>query len=80
MSSGGLVAGLEGVKKKLPFIWIGWPGKYVEEDQQEAFSEQLMKEQKCIPVFLEDELADQHYNGTLSPPSSSSSPSAFYLK
>jgi trehalose-6-phosphate synthase len=26
MSSGGLVAALSGLKKKMPFIWIGWPG------------------------------------------------------
>jgi trehalose-6-phosphate synthase len=28
MSSGGLVAGLEGVKKKMPFLWLGWTGKW----------------------------------------------------
>jgi trehalose-6-phosphate synthase len=29
MSSGGLVAGLEGVKKKMHFLWAGWTGKWV---------------------------------------------------
>lgn len=26
MSSGGLVSALSGVKKLMPFLWIGWPG------------------------------------------------------
>lgn len=26
LSSGGLVSALSGVKKQMPFLWIGWPG------------------------------------------------------
>lgn len=26
-SSGGLVSALSGVKKQMPFLWIGWPGR-----------------------------------------------------
>jgi len=64
MSSGGLVAGLEGVKKKFPFLWIGWPGMNIpDEFQRRKFEDQLYNECRCVPVFLEDQLADEHYNG-----------------
>jgi trehalose 6-phosphate synthase/phosphatase len=63
MSSGGLVAGLEGVKKKLPFVWVGWPGMEIPEEQKKEFEKQLYDEFKCIPIFLDDDLADKHYNG-----------------
>jgi len=63
MSSGGLVAGLEGVKKKLSFMWIGWPGTWIPPKHQDSFSKKLLSEHNCVPVFLEDKLADDHYNG-----------------
>jgi trehalose 6-phosphate synthase/phosphatase len=63
LSSGGLVAGLEGVKKKLSFIWIGWTGCEIPEDKREEVSEKLRTEYSCVPVFMSDRLADEHYNG-----------------
>lgn len=63
MSSGGLVAGLEGVKKKLDFIWIGWTGCEIPEHLRKSFSEKLLEKHSCVPVFLNEKLADDHYNG-----------------
>eukprot|EP01114_Cavostelium_apophysatum_P002573 TRINITY_DN1228_c0_g1_i2.p1 TRINITY_DN1228_c0_g1~~TRINITY_DN1228_c0_g1_i2.p1 ORF type:complete len:776 (+),score=198.46 TRINITY_DN1228_c0_g1_i2:1922-4249(+) len=63
MSSGGLVAGLEGVKKKLPFLWVGWTGMMPDtEEQKKEIAETLENDWHCIPVWLEEELADLHYN------------------
>lgn len=61
LSSGGLVAALSGLK--MSFVWIGWPGTWIPEEEQEEFKKQLYEQQKCIPVFLDDKLADEHYNG-----------------
>lgn len=61
MSSGGLVAALSGLK--MSFVWIGWPGCWIPEEEQEEFKKQLYEQEKCIPVFLDDKLADEHYNG-----------------
>jgi len=63
MSSGGLVAGLEGVKKKLPFLWVGWTGMMAPEEQQQGIADTLLKDYQCVPVWMDDELADLHYNG-----------------
>jgi trehalose 6-phosphate synthase len=73
-SSGGLVSGkqssnllfegLEGVKKKLPFVWVGWPGVEIPLADQEHVTETLRDDYHCVPVFLPQTLADQHYNGT----------------
>ncbi|KAI9592158.1 glycosyltransferase family 20-domain-containing protein [Syncephalis fuscata] len=63
MSSGGLVSALSGVKKLMSFTWIGWPGLDIKEEEREKVQSQLMAEHSCVPVFLDDELADAHYNG-----------------
>lgn len=63
MSSGGLVSALSGCKKQMDFTWIGWPGVDVPESEREAMSKRLMEEYSCLPVFVNDEVADRHYNG-----------------
>jgi trehalose 6-phosphate synthase/phosphatase len=62
LSSGGLVAALSGLKKKMSFIWVGWPGT-IPKEEQELFRKQLWEQQRCIPVFLDEQTADEHYNG-----------------
>jgi hypothetical protein len=89
-----LVAALTGMKNKMEFVWIGWPGAEFPQEEQQQLADQLWKEEKSIPVFISNELADLYYNGNLSPhyslkssllfsppsPSpSSSSPSSFSL-
>ena len=63
MSSGGLVSAMLGVMEDDSMTWIGWPGISVDdEDEQDTIREQLA-ESKCVPVFLDDETADDYYNG-----------------
>lgn len=73
MSSGGLVTGLSGLSKTTSFQWYGWPGLEVPEGDIEKVSEQLKEQYSAHPVFIDDDLADRHYNGfasasTLTPP------------
>ena len=63
MSSGGLVTGLSGLSKSTTFQWYGWPGLEVPEAEVEPLVKRLKDEYGAVPVFVEDELADRHYNG-----------------
>lgn len=63
MSSGGLVTGLSGLSKATKFQWYGWPGLEVPEAEEEPMRQRLLDEYGAVPVFVEDELADRHYNG-----------------
>ncbi|KAH6615955.1 glycosyltransferase family 20 protein [Chaetomium sp. MPI-SDFR-AT-0129] len=63
MSSGGLVTGLSGLAKTTSFQWYGWPGLEVPEAEAGPLREQLKEKHNAIPVFVDDELADRHYNG-----------------
>lgn len=63
MSSGGLVTGLSGLSKTTRFQWYGWPGLEVPEAEAGPMREQLKEKYNAIPVFVDDELADRHYNG-----------------
>lgn len=68
MSSGGLVSGLSGMSKTTKFQWYGWPGLEVPENEIEGVRKQLYDEYGAVPVMLDDELADMHYNGFSSTP------------
>ncbi|KAL4062134.1 alpha,alpha-trehalose-phosphate synthase t [Scleroderma citrinum] len=63
MSSGGLVSALTGFKKSLNFTWIGWPGFFIPPKDRPLVDKQLMEEYSCQAVYLEDDIADRHYNG-----------------
>jgi trehalose 6-phosphate synthase len=63
MSSGGLVSGLSGLSKTTTFQWYGWPGLEVPEDEIDHVSKRLKDEYNAVPIFIDDELADRHYNG-----------------
>lgn len=63
MSSGGLVTGLSGLAKTTKFQWYGWPGLEVPEKEAASLVKQLRDEHGATPVFVDDELADRHYNG-----------------
>jgi trehalose 6-phosphate synthase len=63
MSSGGLVSGLSGLAKTTTFQWYGWPGLEVPEDEAKGLNDQLKEKYNAVPVMLDDELADRHYNG-----------------
>ncbi|KAF7327873.1 Glycosyltransferase family 20 protein [Mycena kentingensis (nom. inval.)] len=63
MSSGGLVSALSGFKKSLNFTWIGWPGFYIPVKDRPLVDKRLMDEYSCQAVYLDDDVADRHYNG-----------------
>ncbi|KAL1894098.1 Trehalose-6-P synthase/phosphatase complex synthase subunit [Ceratocystis pirilliformis] len=63
MSSGGLVTGLSGLSKTTSFQWYGWPGLEVPEEDAATMRSQLKEQYGAHPVFIDDELADRHYNG-----------------
>jgi trehalose 6-phosphate synthase len=63
MSSGGLVSALSGFKKSLNFTWIGWPGFFIPLKDRPLVDKRLMEEFACQAVYLDDDVADRHYNG-----------------
>lgn len=63
MSSGGLVSGLSGLSKSTQFQWYGWPGLQVPQDEHTQLKDRLRDEYNAVPVMMDDELADRHYNG-----------------
>ncbi|KAG0705747.1 glycosyltransferase family 20 protein [Suillus ampliporus] len=63
MSSGGLVSALSGFKKSLSFTWIGWPGFYIPPKDRAYVDKRLMEEYSCQAVYLDDDVAEGHYNG-----------------
>lgn len=63
MSSGGLVTALSGLSKSTKFSWYGWPGLEVPEGEAGPLKDQLKEEYGAHPVFVDDDLADRHYNG-----------------
>ncbi|KAF9973509.1 Trehalose-6-P synthase/phosphatase complex synthase subunit [Actinomortierella ambigua] len=63
MSSGGLVSALSGLKKMMKFTWIGWPGINFPEEDRARVQKELMEKHSCLPVFIDDDIADMHYNG-----------------
>ncbi|KAA1467596.1 alpha-trehalose-phosphate synthase TPS1 subunit [Dentipellis sp. KUC8613] len=63
MSSGGLVSALSGTKKSMKFTWIGWPGFYIPPKDRPIVDKRLMEEYSCQAVYLDDDVADRHYNG-----------------
>ena len=63
MSSGGLVTGLSGLAKSTTLQGYGWPGLEVPDNESEDLVKRLKDEFNAIPVFVDDDLADRHYNG-----------------
>lgn len=61
-SSGGLVTSLSGISESIGFQWFGWTGLEISEDEQQEV-QKLLAKQDAVPIFLNKELADNHYNG-----------------
>ena len=80
MSSGGLVSGLSGLSKSTTFQWYGWPGLEVPENEIPTLKSRLKEEYNAVPVMLDDDLADRHYNGFSSIASPSTLSSSHSLK
>ncbi|XP_021726939.1 alpha,alpha-trehalose-phosphate synthase [UDP-forming] 1-like [Chenopodium quinoa] len=59
---GGLVSALLGVKE-FEARWIGWAGVNVPDEVGQKSLTKALAEKRCIPVFLDEELVHQYYNG-----------------
>ncbi|CAH9107546.1 unnamed protein product [Cuscuta europaea] len=63
ISAGGLVTALLGIKE-FEATWIGWPGLNLTGDEEGRKSlAKSLAQKRCAPVFLDDEIVDQYYNG-----------------
>ncbi|XWS19763.1 hypothetical protein CRYUN_Cryun31cG0045000 [Craigia yunnanensis] len=62
MSVGGLVSALLGVKE-FETRWIGWAGVNVPDESGQKALTKALAEKRCIPVFLDEEIVHQYYNG-----------------
>ncbi|XWS12446.1 hypothetical protein CRYUN_Cryun37aG0089500 [Craigia yunnanensis] len=62
MSVGGLVSALLGVKE-FETRWIGWAGLNVPDEIGQKALTKALAEKRCIPVFLDEEIVHQYYNG-----------------
>ncbi|KAH1218272.1 Alpha,alpha-trehalose-phosphate synthase [UDP-forming] 1 [Glycine max] len=62
ISAGGLVSALLGVKE-FEVRWIGWAGVNVPDEIGQKALTKALAEKRCIPVFLDEEIVHQYYNG-----------------
>jgi trehalose 6-phosphate synthase len=63
-SSGGLVAGLGGLTRGgLEYTWYGWPGIEIPPNDVEQVARKLREEHNAAPVLLDQQLAEQYYDG-----------------
>lgn len=63
LSSGGLVTALSGLTKSTQFRWFGWPGIEVKELQDQKEVVKSLEQHNASPIFLDSDLAHEHYNG-----------------
>ncbi|XP_047308102.1 alpha,alpha-trehalose-phosphate synthase [UDP-forming] 1-like [Impatiens glandulifera] len=62
ISAGGLVSALLGVNE-FEAKWIGWAGVNVPDEIGQITLSKALAEKRCIPVFLDEEIVHQYYNG-----------------
>lgn len=63
MASGGLVSGLQALSKTMQFQWFGWPGTDIHRHDMKRVKEELVSQYNAVPIFLNKELVESHYNG-----------------
>ena len=62
-SEGGLATGLGSIYKQGTNIWIGWPGTFVEDANQQQQVEEKLGELNLEPVFLTQQEIENYYGG-----------------
>jgi trehalose 6-phosphate synthase/phosphatase len=62
-SAGGLATGLDSLDINYEKHWIGWPGIYTEEKQEEAGISEKLEKVNFHPVFLSREDVELYYEG-----------------
>jgi trehalose 6-phosphate synthase/phosphatase len=69
--AGGLVSGLSDFLEGLgesktginDYLWMGWPGTTIEEDEKDYIREKVQEKFKAAPIFLSQKLMDKVYLG-----------------
>lgn len=62
-SAGGLATGLKSYHKNNNSVWIGWPGVMPKNKKEEAIVTNLLEKENCLPLFLDQELIENYYDG-----------------
>ena len=62
-SAGGLATGLSSIDPSYEKVWIGWPGRAIEEEDERKDVQHTLSESQLIPVFLSAEEISLYYEG-----------------
>ncbi len=60
---GGLAAALDSMRAQENTLWIGWPGAEVVDSDRKNVYESLVRDFKCVPVFVNQEDQVGYYDG-----------------
>ena len=63
VACGGLVSGLQALSKSIQFQWFGWPGTDIHRNDREHVTKELVSQYNAVPIFLNKEAVENHYNG-----------------
>lgn len=63
-SPGGLATALRSLQKEMKTLFIGWPGYYPKDKNEQKHIRDILREQhQCYPVFLTHTEFEKYYNG-----------------
>ncbi len=62
-SAGGLATGLNSLAYDIDKIWVGWPGKTIDEDWEKTAIQKSLEDKNLIPVFLSEKEKELYYDG-----------------
>jgi trehalose 6-phosphate synthase/phosphatase len=62
-SAGGLATGLGSIYKKQDNLWVGWPGIYVDTEEEKAEISQTLLKENMSPIFLNEDDIEKFYEG-----------------
>ncbi len=62
-SAGGLATGLNSLSDDMDKLWIGWPGKIIEEEWEKPAIQKSLGAKNLIPVFLTQKEKEFYYEG-----------------
>jgi trehalose 6-phosphate synthase/phosphatase len=62
-SEGGLATGLGSIYKEDHNLWVGWPGMFIDEEEERKFVIAELKKESMYPVFLVKKEIREYYEG-----------------
>ncbi|MBG8555497.1 bifunctional alpha,alpha-trehalose-phosphate synthase (UDP-forming)/trehalose-phosphatase [Hymenobacter guriensis] len=62
-SEGGLATGLGSIYRQEGNVWVGWPGLFVEDANEEAYVREQLRDDSMVPVFLTEPEIRDFYEG-----------------